>query len=56
MQLARPVYAQHPFQFGRGIARELEPPAPPPRSIGGDLKLFGATFLAGFVFVLLLIG
>lgn len=56
MQLARPAIAQHPFAFGRGIVRKLEPPAAAAPSIGDDLKLFAATFLAGFVFVSLLIG
>jgi hypothetical protein len=55
MQLARPAIAQHPFQFGRGIAREVEPTPVPAGSIGSNLKLFVTTFLAGFIFVSVLI-
>jgi hypothetical protein len=55
MQLARPGIAQHPFQFGRGIVRELGTPARPSSSIGADLRLFAMTFLAGFIFVSVLI-
>ena len=54
MQLARPAIAQHPFRFGRGPLRHVEPAAAAP-SISGDLKLFATTFLAGFVFVSVLI-
>ena len=50
MQLVRPVFAVDPRAFGRGIRRDLT--AAPVRSrIGDDLKLFATTFLAGFVFV-----
>jgi hypothetical protein len=56
MQLTRPAYAQHPFRFGRGIARQLDPAPPPSGSVSNDLKLFATTFLAGFIFVSLLIG
>ena len=55
MQLARPAIAQHPFRFGRGPLRHVEPAAAAAPSIGGDLKLFATTFLAGFVFVSVLI-
>jgi hypothetical protein len=55
MQLARPAIARHPFHFGRGIVRELGAPATRPSSIGADLRLFATTFLAGFIFVSVLI-
>ena len=55
MQLVRPAFASHPFRFGRGQARTLEAPMPTPR-VGDDLKLFAATFVAGFLFVSILIG
>jgi hypothetical protein len=56
MQLARPAIAAHPRQFGRGPARELAQPIAPAWTISDDLKLFATTFIAGFVFVSVLIG
>jgi hypothetical protein len=56
MQLARPAIAIDPRRFGRGQARDLGSAAIPTSSIGPDLKLFATTFLAGFVFVSVLIG
>lgn len=55
MQLVRPVFAPHPKAFGRGPAREFGAPKQSGR-ISHDLKLFAATFLAGFLFVSILIG
>jgi hypothetical protein len=55
MQPARPVFAAHPSAFGRAPARELGEPAPQSR-LWADLKLFAATFSAGFLFVSILIG
>ena len=56
MQLLRPGSASNPLLFGRGPARLLgEGPAPKPR-LSDDLKLFAATFAAGFLFVSILIG
>jgi len=55
MQLARPVYAPDPRQFGRrgmAIARA----APVERTATDDLRLFAMTFIAGFLFVSILIG
>jgi hypothetical protein len=46
----------HPRRFGRGPVRRFEPAQIPSSSIGADLKLFATTFLAGFVFVSVLIG
>ena len=54
MQLARPAFARHPFQFGRGIVRVLHEPSPK-GSLGEDIQLFAMTFVAGFLFVSILI-
>jgi hypothetical protein len=56
MQLVRPIFASHPFRFGRGQARALEERSTPSGSVRDDFKLFAATFLAGFLFVSILIG
>jgi hypothetical protein len=56
MQLARPVVAANPRQFGRGPARWDHMVAEPARRISSDLKLFAMTFAAGFLFVSILIG
>ena len=59
MQFVRPVFAPDPRNFGRGQARsgaltvEAAPLFP---GISEDVKLFAATFLAGFLFVSILIG
>lgn len=55
MQLARPVSAAHPRQFGRGPVRQLDEVRPVAKSISNDLKLFATTFAAGFVFVSVLL-
>jgi hypothetical protein len=54
MQLVRRAVAADPRMFGRGQRRVLEP-APTPSLVNADLKLFATTFLAGFVFVSILI-
>ena len=56
MQLARPAFALDPKLFGKGRARDLSAMAIPPGGISADLRLFATTFLAGFVFVSILIG
>ena len=56
MQVFRPVFASHPMRFGRGPVRLIQEPSPDAVSIAGDLKLFAATFIAGFLFVGILIG
>ncbi|HSQ98803.1 MAG TPA: hypothetical protein VLM36_02695 [Sphingomicrobium sp.] len=56
MQLARPVVALDPKLFGRGRARVQPPPPLPAGGISSDLKLFATTFVAGFLFVSILIG
>jgi hypothetical protein len=55
MQLARPAIALHPKLFGKGPVRALTAQAPDAPAISDDLKLFATTFLAGFVFVSILI-
>ena len=54
MSMGRPVIALDCRSFGRGRAWLL----PEREAASGieDLKLFAATFLAGFIFVSLLIG
>ena len=54
MQLARPAVALDPRRFGRGAVYQVAFPERA-RTIAPDLKLFGTTFLAGFVFVSVLI-
>jgi len=57
MQLARPVFAPDPKQFGRGRMYEVtSAPVAAPMAISDDVKLFVITFLAGFAFVSILIG
>ncbi|MFL6731064.1 MAG: hypothetical protein ACJ8EH_11315 [Sphingomicrobium sp.] len=56
MQLVRPVIALNPRLFGRGPARDVGTAEAPARRLSDDLKLFAATFIAGFVFVSILIG
>jgi hypothetical protein len=56
VQLVRPAFALHPRRFGRGPARAAREPAGQVSSLASDLKLFAATFLAGFLFVSILIG
>jgi hypothetical protein len=57
MQFVRPVFAPHPRRFGKGYARKLAMAAAEPASaLSDDVKLFAATFLAGFLFVSILIG
>ena len=55
MQLARPVSAAHPRQFGRGPLRQVDQACPAAKLISSDLKLFATTFAAGFVFVSVLV-
>jgi hypothetical protein len=55
MHFVRPAFAEHPSKFGRGRVRAV-PATVPDTSISDDFKLFAATFLAGFLFVSILIG
>jgi len=54
MRIIRPAIAVDPRRFGRGVARDLSAP-PAATLISDDLKLFGATFLGGFLFVSILL-
>jgi hypothetical protein len=54
MQIVRPVIARHPASFGRHDPSVSEGPSA--SRIPDDLKLFATTFLAGFLFVSILIG
>ncbi len=56
MQLNRPAFAPHPFRFGRGPVRRGARDVDARASLGDDLKLFATTFVAGFLFVSILIG
>jgi len=56
MQLARPAFARHPRQFGRGRIFDHAAPAIPSPAISDDVKLFASTFILGFLFVSVLIG
>ena len=56
MQLVRSFSMSDPRRFGRGPVRVLSEPAEPKFSLSADLKLFAGTFLAGFLFVSILIG
>jgi len=56
VQIARTAIALHPTLFGRGRIRQTAAPLPPERALSADVKLFATTFIAGFVFVSILIG
>lgn len=54
MQTVRPAIASDPRSFGRGSPRDLTA-AVSANGLGDDFKLFATTFLAGFVFVSILL-
>jgi hypothetical protein len=56
VQVYRPLFAAHPSTFGRARGRVADEPAAAVSNVADDLKLFAATFLAGFLFVSILIG
>lgn len=59
MQPVKPIFAANPFKFGRGPARvgEVHQAAKPLLpALSEDVKLFATTFLAGFLFVSIVIG
>lgn len=56
MQIARPSFAMDPKRFGKGRVRELGNAASVAATLSADIKLFATTFLAGFIFVSILIG
>ena len=56
MHFARPALVTDPRRFGRGPARFAAVAAPlPAPALSDDVKLFAATFTAGFLFVSCLI-
>ena len=55
MQQLRPLIAAHPMHFGRGRTWLLDVISKPV-AMSEDVKLFAATFFAGFLFVSVLIG
>lgn len=56
MQQLRPLIAAHPMHFGRGRTWLLHVISAAPANLSDDVKLFAGTFLAGFLFVSILIG
>jgi hypothetical protein len=56
MQRVRPFVAANPRLFGRGPVRSATAAAERAPRLSDDLKLFAATFAAGFLFVSILIG
>ncbi len=56
MSFSRPAFALRQRRFGRGPARVLAVPTTGRNQLSDDLKLFAATFAAGFLFVSILIG
>lgn len=56
MPLFRPVFAQHPLRFGRGPLRLAARPSRFFTNHLSDIRLFVFTFVAGFLFVSILIG
>lgn len=56
MQLSRPAFALDPRFFGKGRVRELSVPKTAKPIVNADVRLFATTFLAGFLFVSILIG
>lgn len=56
MRSTRAAIAIDPRLFGRGQRRDLSLPEERDWNIPEDVKLFAATFAAGFIFVSILIG
>ncbi len=56
MQLSRPAFALHPTLFGRGQVRDGIVDNQRGAMLSADVKLFATTFIAGFVFVSIMIG
>ena len=56
MQLARPAIALDPKRFGKARVRDLSAILPQESGLSADIKLFATTFIAGFLFVSILIG
>lgn len=56
MHYVRPSFADDPMHFGRRSLCTSEPAVLEQSNLVADVKLFAATFLAGFLFVSILIG
>jgi hypothetical protein len=56
MSFHRPAFALQQRRFGRGPSRAIAAVAGDQRSLSDDIRLFAATFAAGFLFVSILIG
>ena len=56
MAFTRPAAAIDPRVFGRRSISRLEAQQDRSSALGDDLRLFAATFAAGFLFVTVLIG
>ena len=56
MRSARALVATDPRQFGRASGWRRGICGEPGRSVSDEIKLFGSTFVAGFLFVSILIG
>lgn len=56
MQLVRPAFAMDPRYFGKGRFWDLSRTPEQRAAISADVKLFATTFVAGFLFVSILIG
>jgi len=55
MAHARAAIAMDPRLFGRGRMRQLDLAVAPTPSLPDELRLFAATFAAGFLFVSILV-
>ena len=55
MRTPRALVAANPLHFGRATAWPAQPSDEPRWTVSDDLKLFGTTFAAGFLFVSILI-
>jgi hypothetical protein len=55
MQVVRSAISTHPFRFGRGPARSSAGAPAISSPLAEDLKLFATTFVAGFLFVSILL-
>ena len=56
MSFSRPAFAFSQRRFGRGPVRAMAVATTKQSSLVDDLRLFAATFAAGFLFVSILIG
>ena len=56
MAISRPATLVEPLRFGRRSIARAEALTIPETGLNDDLRLFAATFAAGFLFVSILIG